>query len=190
MRTDSTRISEEAIGAVRDYIGAAYGKDYLPSEPRRYRVSKQAQEAHEAIRPAGERFRAPEEVRAEMSGDERTLYDLIWKRTLASQMADAQYLTSVLRIGALAGSEEVTFRASGRTYTFLGFRVAYVDISEDDPAEDEEEAVLPALAAGDAVACEDLAADGHTTNPPARYTEASLVKELEARGIEIGRAHV
>ena len=141
-----------------------FGTEYLfPDERGRIArgKAKGAQEAHEAIRPAGERFRAPDEVRAEMSGDERTLYDLIWKRTLASQMADAQYLTSVLRIGARAGSEEVTFRASGRTYTFLGFRVAYVDISEDDPAEDEEEAVLPALAPGDAVACEDLAADGH-----------------------------
>ena len=186
MRTDSANLSQQAVRAARTQIVEQFGAEYLFPDDRGRLArgkAKGAQEAHEAIRPAGERFRAPEEVRAELSGDERTLYDLIWKRTLASQMADAQYLTSVLRIGAPAGTEEVTFRASGRTYTFLGFRVAYVDISEDDPAEDEEEAVLPALAPGDAVACEELAADGHTTNPPARYTEASLVKELEARGI-------
>lgn len=186
MRTDSAHLSQQAIHAARTQISDRFGAEYLyPNESGRRARGKAtgAQEAHEAIRPAGERFRAPDEVRRELSNDEFTLYDLIWKRTLANQMANAEYLQSTLRIGASADGEEVVFRASGRQYTFLGFRVAYVDISEDDPTEDEEEAVLPALATGDAVDCTELAVDGHSTNPPARYTEASLVKELEARGI-------
>jgi len=186
MRTDSANLSQQAIHAARTQIADRFGSEYLyPNEHGRRARGKAtgAQEAHEAIRPAGERFRAPDEVSRELSKDEFTLYDLIWKRTLASQMANAEYQQSTLRIGAEADGEQVVFRASGRQYTFLGFRVAYIDISEDDPAEDEEEAVLPALVEGDAVDCTDLAIDGHTTNPAARYTEASLVKELEARGI-------
>ncbi|HVJ96857.1 MAG TPA: type I DNA topoisomerase [Acidimicrobiia bacterium] len=184
MRTDSTNLSEQAITAARTAIREQYGEDYLPNEPRTYRSkAKNAQEAHEAIRPAGDRIRTPDEVRAELDGDEQRLYELVWIRTVACQMADARGRKMTIRLAATtAQGERATFRASGKVYDFLGWRRAYVeDIDEGD--EVEAEAVLPAVSEGDAAQCTELASVGHETKPPARYTEASLVKELEERGI-------
>jgi len=184
MRTDSTNLSEQAIGAARVAIGEQYGNEYLPPQPRSYRNKvKNAQEAHEAIRPAGDRIRTPGEVNAELDGDERRLYELIWIRTVACQMADARGRKMTIRLGATSTQgERAVFRASGKAYDFLGWRRAYVeDVDEGD--EVESEARLPAVAEGTAVTCSELASVGHETKPPARYTEASLVKELEERGI-------
>ncbi len=187
MRTDSANLSEQAITAARIQVAELYGKQFVPAEPRRYKSGRNAQEAHEAIRPSGERFRVPASVRSELSNDEMRLYELIWMRTLASQMENARGNTATLRIGAQAGDEAVVFRASGKTYSFLGFRAAYIDVSEDDPSADgegaEAEAVLPVLAVGDRVNCSVLEVSPHSTKPPARFTEASLVKELESKGI-------
>jgi DNA topoisomerase I len=187
MRTDSANLSEQAITAARIQVAELYGKQFVPAEPRRYKSGRNAQEAHEAIRPSGERFRVPASVRSELSNDEMRLYELIWMRTLASQMENARGNTATLRIGAQAGDEAVVFRASGKTYSFLGFRAAYIDVSEDDPSPDgegaEAEAVLPVLAVGDRVNCSVLEVSPHSTKPPARFTEASLVKELESKGI-------
>ncbi len=184
MRTDSTNLSEQAIGAARTAIREQYGEEYLPAEPRAYRNKvKNAQEAHEAIRPAGDRIRTPNEVSAELDGDERRLYELIWIRTVACQMSDARGRKMTIRLGATSPQDErAVFRASGKAYDFLGWRRAYVeDVDEGD--EVESEARLPAVEEGAAVACTELASVGHETKPPARYTEASLVKELEERGI-------
>ena len=184
MRTDSTNLSEQAVTVARTAIREEYGEQYLPNEPRNYRSKvKNAQEAHEAIRPAGDRIRTPNEVNAELDGDEKRLYELIWIRTVACQMADARGRKLTIRLGATAVSGEAAiFRASGKAYDFLGWRRAYVeDVDEGD--EVEAEAVLPAVNEGDAVRCTELAPVGHETKPPARYTEASLVKELEERGI-------
>lgn len=187
MRTDSANLSEQAITAARIQVAELYGQQFVPAEPRRYKSGRNAQEAHEAIRPSGERFRVPASVRSELSNDEMRLYELIWMRTLASQMENARGNTATLRIGAQAGDESVVFRASGKTYSFLGFRAAYIDVSEDDPSADgegaEAEAVLPVLAVGDRVNCSVLEVSPHSTKPPARFTEASLVKELESKGI-------
>ena len=184
MRTDSTNLSEQAITAARTAVRELYGNEYLPEAPRVYRGKvKNAQEAHEAIRPAGERIRTPDEVRAELDADERQLYELVWIRTVACQMADARARRVTVRLGATATSGELAiFRASGKTYEFLGFRRAYVEDTDDD-ASDEREARLPNVTEGQSVECELLAPAGHETKPPARYTEASLVKELEERGI-------
>jgi DNA topoisomerase-1 len=186
MRTDSVKLSEQAVDAARAQIVERFGQAYLPPAPRTYATKvKNAQEAHEAIRPAGARFRTPEAVRGELSRDEQALYELIWMRTVASQMPDARGRSVTLRIaGTSSASERAIFRASGRTYEFLGFRMAYVDVSEDPEPEDGE-ANLPAVGEGEGVACDGLQAVSHSTQPPARYTEASLVKELEER--EIGR---
>ncbi|HEV7525831.1 MAG TPA: type I DNA topoisomerase [Acidimicrobiia bacterium] len=184
MRTDSTNLSEQAIGAARTAIREQYGEEYLPAEPRAYRSKvKNAQEAHEAIRPAGDRIRTPSAVNAELDGDERRLYELIWIRTVACQMSDARGRKMTIRLGATSTrGEQATFRASGKAYDFLGWRRAYVeDVDEGD--EVEAEAVLPAVVEGASVRCSELASVGHETKPPARYTEASLVKELEERGI-------
>jgi DNA topoisomerase-1 len=184
MRTDSTNLSEQAITAARTAIREQYGAEYLPQEPRTYRSKvKNAQEAHEAIRPAGDRIRTPDDVRSELDGDEQRLYELIWIRTVACQMADARGAKLTIRVsGTSTRNERTTFRASGKAYDFLGWRRAYVeDVDEGD--EVENEARLPAVAEGDRVECSELAAVGHETKPPARYTEASLVKELEERGI-------
>jgi DNA topoisomerase-1 len=166
-------------------IREKFGAEYYDG-PRRYQTRvKNAQEAHEAIRPAGARFRTPEAVRGELSRDEQALYELIWMRTVASQMPDARGRSVTLRLaGTSTANERAIFRASGRTYEFLGFRMAYVDVSEDPEPEDGE-ANLPAVGEGEGVACDGLQAVSHSTQPPARYTEASLVKELEER--EIGR---
>jgi DNA topoisomerase-1 len=186
MRTDSVSLSEQAIAAARAEITERYGTDHLPEKPRHYtRKVKNAQEAHEAIRPAGERFRRPEDVAREVDTDAARLYDLIWKRCVASQMADARGRRVSLRLGATSSAgEAVVFSASGRTITFAGFLRAYVEGSDDPDAElEDRESRLPSVEQGEAVANQSLDAAGHSTQPPARYTEASLVAELENRGI-------
>jgi DNA topoisomerase I len=187
MRTDSTSLSAQAISAARRQIASMYGDSYLPEKPREYRSKvKNAQEAHEAIRPAGEAMRTVDDVARELSGtDERRLYDLIWKRTVASQMADARIRRVTLRLVASStAGEEATFQATGRTIEFPGYLRAYVEGADDPEAElEDRETILPPLEEGETVECRDLRPSGHTTQPPARYTEASLVKELEERGI-------
>ena len=186
MRTDSVSLSEQAVAAARSEISERYGADYLPDKARAYsRKVKNAQEAHEAIRPAGDRFRRPEDVSGEVDSDAARLYDLIWKRCVASQMADARGRRVSLKIGATStAGEAVLFSASGKTITFPGFLRAYVEGSDDPEAELEDREIrLPSLEQGEAVASEALEAAGHATQPPARYTEASLVAELESRGI-------
>ncbi len=187
MRTDSTSLAGQAIEAARARILALYGPDYLPSEPRQYRRKvKNAQEAHEAIRPAGDRMRTVEDLGQELhNADERRLYDLIWKRTVACQMADARIRRVSLRLEATTtAGVRVAFQATGRTIEFPGYLRAYVEGADDPDAElEDREAILPPLDEGGAVACDDVRPVKHTTQPPARYTEASLVKELEERGI-------
>jgi DNA topoisomerase-1 len=186
MRTDSVTLSQTALTAARAQVKELYGADYLPDKPRVYTSKvKNAQEAHEAIRPAGESFRTPRETG--LSGDELKLYELIWKRTVASQMADAKGNSVSIRIGAATeAGQDVEFSASGRTITFHGFLKAYVEATEGDDVEgDDQQTKLPNLSEGDRVTAVELAAAGHQTKPPARYTEASLIKELEDR--EIGR---
>jgi DNA topoisomerase-1 len=184
MRTDSTTLSESALAAARDQARELYGADSVPAQPRQYnRKVKNAQEAHEAIRPAGDRFRTPDEVRRELTGDEFNVYDLIWKRTVASQMEDARGQTVSVRIAAEASDgRAVEFATAGTVITFRGFLLAYEE-GRDEPTGDAEEKVLPPLAEGDALDAAGLVPEGHSTSPPARYTEASLVKALEERGI-------
>jgi DNA topoisomerase-1 len=184
MRTDSTALSDQALSAARRVVRDLYGADYLPANPRRYEKRvKNAQEAHEAIRPAGEEFRHPD--RSGLSGDQLRLYDLIWKRTVASQMSDAQGLSVQVRLGATSSvGEDAEFAANGRVVNFPGFLRAYVEGSDDPEAELEDREVrLPRLARGEAVAAEELAPEGHTTQAPPRYTEASLVRALEELGV-------
>ena len=187
MRTDSTTLSESALTAAREQASSLFGADYVPPEPRRYeRKVKNAQEAHEAIRPSGDRFRTPQDVRSELSADEHALYELIWMRTIASQMKDAQGQTVSLRIaGDSSDGETVEFGASGTVITFRGFLAAYEEGRDDDRAAppDDEERRLPNLAEGDAVQLRSLEPQGHETSPPARYTEATLVRTLEELGI-------
>ncbi|MQA61947.1 MAG: type I DNA topoisomerase [Actinophytocola sp.] len=188
MRTDSTTLSETAISAARSQATQLYGAEYVSPSPRQYtRKVKNAQEAHEAIRPAGEVFRTPGEVGRELEADEFRLYELIWQRTIASQMADAKGTTMSVRItGVAAGSgEECTFAASGRTITFAGFLRAYVEAVDTEAGgeADDAERRLPHLERDQRVTAAELAADGHTTSPPARFTEASLVKTMEELGI-------
>jgi len=184
MRTDSTTLSESATEAARTQARELFGEAYVPEKPRRYgRAVANAQEAHEAIRPAGDRFRAPKEVAGKLGRDELALYDLVWKRTLASQMEDAVGQTVSLRIGATStAGEDAEFGASGTVITFRGFLAAY-EPGRDEPAEDDEERMLPQLAVGQEVALASLEPDGHSTSPPARFTEATLVRALEERGI-------
>ena len=187
MRTDSTSLSAQAVAAARNRIRALYGDAYLPDQPREYRSKvKNAQEAHEAIRPAGEAMRTVDDVARELRGsDEHRLYDLIWKRTVASQMADARIRRVTLRLSATStDGEDVIFQASGRTIEFPGYLRAYVEGADDPDAElEDRETLLPPLDEGASVGCRQMLPSGHTTQPPARYTEASLVKELEERGI-------
>jgi DNA topoisomerase-1 len=186
MRTDSLTLSGEALGAARRQVEDLYGAEYLPEKPRVYRSkSKSAQEAHEAIRPAGGRFRAPKELASRLDGDQMKLYEMIWKRTLASQMKDAKGVRTQVRIEApTAEHGTATFTTSGKVITFDGFYRAYVASSDDPKAErDDKEKILPKLTVGQGLAVEGIEPTSHTTQPPARYTEASLVKELEARGI-------
>ena len=184
MRTDSTTLAESALAAARKQAVELYGPDSIPDAPRQYtRKVKNAQEAHEAIRPAGDLFRTPKELDRELNRDELALYDLIWKRTLASQMADARGLTVSLRLGAKSASgRDAEFSASGTVITFRGFLAAYEE-SRDDDAEREEERPLPHLKPGDELRALELEPEGHATTPPSRYTEASLVQALEERGI-------
>ncbi|GAA3373777.1 type I DNA topoisomerase [Streptomyces sannanensis] len=186
MRTDSTTLSDTAIAAARAQVTQLYGADYLPERPRVYAGKvKNAQEAHEAIRPSGDRFRTPAETG--LTGDQFRLYELIWKRTVASQMKDAVGNSVTVKIGGVASDgRDTEFSASGKTITFHGFMKAYVEGADDPNAElDDRERRLPQVAEGDALRADEITADGHATKPPARYTEASLVKELEER--EIGR---
>ena len=185
MRTDSTTLSQEAITAARSQAAEKFGAEYVPAEPRRYdRKVKNAQEAHEAIRPAGDVFRTPEEASRSLSGDELRLYELIWVRTVASQMADARGTQAQVRMEATVGSETATLQANGRVISFPGYRRAYVEGADDPEAElAEAERVLPAMAEGDAVTATTAEAKSHTTQAPARYTDASLVKKMEELGI-------
>jgi DNA topoisomerase-1 len=187
MRTDSTSLADQAVQAARAQIRRMYGSDYLPEQPRTYRSKvKNAQEAHEAIRPAGDRMYTADDLARDLRGsDEQRLYDLIWKRTVASQMADARIRRVALRLAATStAGEAAMFQASGRTIEFPGYLRAYVEGADDPDAElEDREAILPPLSEGDRVDCRELHPSGHTTQPPARYTEASLVKELEERGI-------
>ncbi|QBR92604.1 type I DNA topoisomerase [Nocardioides euryhalodurans] len=186
MRTDSTTLSGGAVQAARTQVRELYGADYVPDQPRVYASKvKNAQEAHEAIRPAGESFRTP--AQTGLSGDQFRLYELIWMRTVASQMKDARGESVTIRLGgAAADGRDVVFSSSGRTITFHGFLRAYVEDTDDtSKRRDDVETRLPALAEGEAVSAASVTPEGHETKPPARYTEATLIKELEER--EIGR---
>jgi DNA topoisomerase-1 len=186
MRTDSTTLSDTAVTAARAQVTQLYGADYLPDRPRVYAGKvKNAQEAHEAIRPSGDRFRTPAETG--LTGDQYKLYELIWMRTVASQMKDAVGQSVTVKVGGRASDgRDTEFSASGKIITFHGFLKAYVEGADDPNAElDDRERRLPAVAEGDRLSAEEISVDGHATKPPARYTEASLVKELEER--EIGR---
>jgi DNA topoisomerase I len=190
MRTDSVTLSGTAVSAARDQARELYGAEYLPDQPRTYASKvKNAQEAHEAIRPAGEYFRTP--AQTGLRGDEFRLYELIWMRTVASQMKDAEGRSVTVRLGGSAASgEDVVFSASGRVITFYGFLKAYVEGRDDEgdadaSGPDDRETRLPNVAEGDSVTAAAISASGHQTKPPSRYTEATLISELEAR--DIGR---
>ena len=185
MRTDSTSLAETAIAAARDQARELYGAESVPESPRTYnRKVKNAQEAHEAIRPAGDRFRTPDEVKREVEQDEAALYDLIWKRTVSSQMADARGETVSVRVGAKAtDGRDAEFGAAGTVITFRGFMLAYEEGRDEAIAADEEERRLPPMTEGDTLTTSALEPESHSTTPPARYTEATLVRALEERGI-------
>jgi DNA topoisomerase-1 len=184
MRTDSVALSETAVRAARAHAARAYGAETVPEQPRSHtRAVANAQEAHEAIRPAGDVFRTPEELGRELSRDELALYELIIRRTVASQMKDAAGQTVSIQLEATTtDGRRATFGASGTVITFPGFLLAY-ESGKDEPSEDDEERRLPALTVGQPAEATELRPDGHETKPPARYTEASLVKALEDRGI-------
>ena len=179
MRTDSVNLSDQAVNAARNRVTELYGKEYLHPQPRRYTTSsKGAQEAHEAIRPAGDQMLPADQQ--PLSGNEKALYDLIWKRTVATQMANAQLKFSTVTIEV----EDAAFKASGRQVVFPGFFRAYVEGSDDpEAALENQDSLLPELSVDEEVDCRELDPIGHETKPPARYTEASLVKALEAEGI-------
>jgi DNA topoisomerase I len=189
MRTDSTVLSVQAVAAARSQAAQLYGPSFVPEKPRVYASkSKNAQEAHEAVRPSGDSFRTPAQVAGELRGDEFRLYELIWKRTVASQMADARGSTASVRLTARAtDGRDAEFAASGTVITFRGFLAAYEEGRDEERGGDskDDERRLPELAVGDALSVDDLEAAGHETSPPPRYTEASLVKALEER--DIGR---
>ena len=188
MRTDSVTLSQSAIESARSSAKSLYGADYIPATPRVYEgKSKNAQEAHEAIRPAGETFRTPGELAPELSRDEFSLYDLIWKRTIASQMSDAKKMQMRVDfdVETKTGAAAI-FRANGSVVTFPGFLAAYEEIVEDKAGEDESadtDKRLPAMAVGDSIKVSNYICEGHETKPPARYTEPTLVKKLEELGI-------
>ena len=185
MRTDSTNLSTTALTAARSQARELYGDAFVPAEPRQYnRKVKNAQEAHEAIRPAGDSFRTPGEVAGALSSEEFRLYELVWQRTLASQMSDAVGTTVSVRLGGTStAGEAVVFTTSGRTITFPGFLRAYVEDTDESLEKDDAEKRLPQLARGDALDARDFEADGHSTSPPARFTEPSLVKAMEELGV-------
>lgn len=186
MRTDSTALSTQAVKAAREQAVSLYGDRAVPPNPRAYRNnSKNAQEAHEAIRPSGEVFRTPASVASGLDRDEQRVYDLVWKRTVASQMSDAKYETTTVTLRVQAGQRVAEFTASGTVYTFKGFLEAYEEgrdekRSDADKADDQS---LPALTVGDTLQIRDVEPKGHATSPKPRYTEASLVKALEEKGI-------
>ncbi|MBP2364411.1 type I DNA topoisomerase [Pseudonocardia parietis] len=187
MRTDSTTLSDSAIQAARAQARELYGDAYVADKPRQYtRKVKNAQEAHEAIRPAGESFRTPGDIAREVDGDDFRLYELVWQRTIASQMNDARGTTVSIRIGGTAATgEKVVFASSGRTITFPGFLKAYVETVDDGSSAqaDDAESRLPELTEGQALTAEALTPDGHSTSPPSRFTEPALVKVMEELGI-------
>jgi DNA topoisomerase-1 len=188
MRTDSVALADSAIATARAQVRELYGAEYLPERPRVYSNKvKNAQEAHEAIRPAGESWRTPRQVSGELQRDERRLYELIWMRTVASQMADARGRTVTVRIGAESSAgEDTEFAASGRTIEFPGYLRAYVEGSDDPDAElEDRETILPPLAEGEMLPMPELEPKGHATAPPARYTEASLIRRMEE--LSVGR---
>ena len=185
MRTDSVTLSSSSISAARSSAQALYGKEFVPATPRVYEgKTKNAQEAHEAIRPAGETFRTPGELAPELSRDEFALYDLIWKRTIASQMSDAkkQQMRVDFDVKTKSGSDAI-FRANGSVITFAGFLAAYEDIVEEKAEVDESDRRLPAMSVGEKIKVTEYSCEGHETKPPARYTEPTLVKKLEELGI-------
>src|SRR3954453_20664856 len=190
MRTDSPNLSEQAVTAARRQAAELYGPEFVPDRPRVYTSkTKNAQEAHEAVRPSGDAFRTPAQVSGQLRGDEFRLYELIWKRTVASQMADARGSTATVRLGATAADGRgCEISASGTVITFRGFLAAYEEGRDDDRADrsaaaDDDQRRLPVLAAGDPLDARELRAEGQETTPPPRYTEASLIKALEERGI-------
>ncbi len=186
MRTDSTALSAQAVTAARTQAVELYGDKAVPLNPRTYRNnSKNAQEAHEAIRPSGEFFRRPTEVTGQLDRDEERMYDLIWKRTIASQMSDAKYETTTVTLAVDAGGKTAEFTASGTVYTFKGFLEAYEEGRDEkrSDADRSDDQSLPALAVGDVLALAEIEPKGHSTSPKPRYTEASLVKALEEKGI-------
>jgi DNA topoisomerase-1 len=187
MRTDSVNLSEQAINAARNAAKSLYGADHVANSPRVYQgKSKNAQEAHEAIRPAGDVFKTPGELAPELSRDEFALYDLIWKRTVASQMADAKKMQQRVDFDAITSdNKKAIFRANGSVVTFPGFLAAYDDVQTDDSSKDEESSDkrLPVMSEGQKVKVAELLTEGHETKPPARYTEPTLVKKLEELGI-------
>src|SRR5664280_96113 len=192
MRTDSATLSDEAINAARSMARSMFGDDYVADAPRRYdRKVKNAQEAHEAIRPAGETFRSLDEAHGQLGGDELAVYDLIWKRTIASQMVDARLTQDKVRLTTTLddvegydGDVEAGLSATGLRIEFPGFRRAYVEGTDDPEAElADQERILPALNEGETVPVQSAEAKGHDTQPPDRYSEATLIKKLEDLGI-------
>ena len=186
MRTDSTTLSAQAIAAARSLIAREFGAEYLPDAPRQYQTKvKNAQEAHEAIRPAGNDFVHPNALGGDVGEDERRVYELIWRRTVACQMKDAKgHRTTMTLLMPTAARGEAKFTATGKTIEFAGYRLAYVeDLEEADSELAEAERVLPNLQEGQQANAKELAPSGHTTQPPPRVTEAGLIKELESRGI-------
>ncbi len=181
MRTDSTTLSDQAMAAARQAVTSLYGDKFLSEQPRQFKTKvRNAQEAHEAIRPAGDHFRTPADLKHELHGEDFKLYELIWMRTMASQMAEARGRRMTVRVGAA----DAVFQASGKVIDFPGFLRVYVEGSDDPDADlAEQETLLPAMEKGDPLTCRKLEAKEHRTQPPARFTEASLVKELEANGI-------
>jgi DNA topoisomerase-1 len=184
MRTDSVNLSETAIKAARNAAKSLYGADHIPDSPRVYEgKSKNAQEAHEAIRPAGDTFKTPGELAPELTRDQLSLYDLIWKRTVASQMADAKKMQARVDFDvASSDNKNLVFRANGSVVTFPGFLAAYEDVT-DEKNEEESDKRLPAMQEGQLVNVSDYKFESHETKPPARYTEPTLVKKLEELGI-------
>lgn len=185
MRTDSTTLSDTALNAARSLIQEKYGAAYLPDAPRHYtKKVRNAQEAHEAIRPAGDTFKSPEQVSSEVVKSEAEVYELIFQRTVASQMTDAEGETMQVRLGAVStDNRDAEFGASGTVITHQGFRRVYVEDTDEADESDTNERALPPMVEGDDLAATDLEADGHETQPPSRYTEASLVKKLEELGV-------
>ena len=185
MRTDSTTLSATALTAARNEIVSRYGAENLPSEPRMYaKKVKNAQEAHEAIRPAGEQFRHPDEVERLVNADMASVYRLVWQRTIASQMIDATGETVSVRMGAaLSSGRDAELGTSGTVITHPGFRLAYVEESAESDTDDDQQRQLPAMAEGDVLGVGEVTAEGHSTQPPARFTEATLIKRLEELGV-------